>query len=99
MNVGSEEERVDLSSWPTVVKDETWLVHTPSVNSQFSIGHSLKTSGFTMRPKSAMVLCNKKNALVSSSSSSSTSSLSQSSLMFPVSMLAVAFGLGYLLEK
>jgi len=39
MNVGSEDERVNLmSSWPAAAKDETWVVHTPSVNSQFSIG-------------------------------------------------------------
>ncbi|CAH1738050.1 unnamed protein product [Aphis gossypii] len=99
MNVGSEEERVDLSGWPTLVNNETWLVHTPSVNSQYSIGHSLKTNGFTMRPKSAMVLCNRKNALVSSSSSSSTSSLYQSSLMFSVAMFVAAFGYSHMLAK
>ncbi|XP_025200461.1 maltase 2-like [Melanaphis sacchari] len=38
MNVGSEDEFVNLSDWPIAVKEETWLVHTPSLNSQFSIG-------------------------------------------------------------
>ncbi|KAL4097535.1 hypothetical protein QTP88_022295 [Uroleucon formosanum] len=97
LNVGSEEERVDLSSWPTLVKDETWLVHTPSVNSQYSIGYSLKTNGFTMRPKSAMVLCNKRHSLVLSSFSSATQSISSSSLVFPVAMFLVA--LGFLLKN
>ncbi|XP_026811817.1 maltase 2-like isoform X1 [Rhopalosiphum maidis] len=100
INVGSEEERVNLmSSWPTAAKDETWVVHTPSVNSQFSIGHSLKTSEFTMRPKSAMVLCNKRHSLVLSSSSSSTSSLSSSSLMYPIAMFVVALSYSYILVK
>ncbi|XP_001943317.1 maltase A1 isoform X1 [Acyrthosiphon pisum] len=87
MNVGSEDERVDLSNWPTLEKDQTWLVHTPSVNSQYSIGYSLKTNGFTLRPKSAMVLCNKRHP---SSSSSTTPSISPSSLVFPVAMFVVA---------
>jgi len=38
MNVGSEDEHVDLSSWPTADNEEPWVVHTPSVNSQYSIG-------------------------------------------------------------
>uniref|UniRef100_A0A2S2PDA4 Maltase 2 n=1 Tax=Schizaphis graminum TaxID=13262 RepID=A0A2S2PDA4_SCHGA len=100
MNVGSEDELVNLmSSWPTLAKDETWVVHTPSVNSQFSIGHSLKTSEFTMRPKSAMVLCNKRHSLVLSSSSSATSSLSSSSLMYPIAMILVALSYSYILVK
>ena len=38
MNVGSEDEHVDLSNWPTLKEDETWQVHTPRVNEQYSIG-------------------------------------------------------------
>lgn len=37
LNVGFEDESIDLSNLP-VIKDENWLVHTPSVNSQYSIG-------------------------------------------------------------
>lgn len=38
MNVGSEDELVDLSGWPAVGRDGTWLVHTSSVNSQHPAG-------------------------------------------------------------
>lgn len=37
MNVGSKDEHVDLSK-TTVIQDENWIVHTPSINSQHPIG-------------------------------------------------------------
>ncbi|CAI6343576.1 unnamed protein product [Macrosiphum euphorbiae] len=63
MNVGSEYEDVDLSNWPTLEKDEMWQVHTPSVNAQYLIGYSFKPYyQFTLKPKSAVVLFNKKSS-------------------------------------
>ncbi|CAI6374030.1 unnamed protein product [Macrosiphum euphorbiae] len=91
INVGSEDEHVDLSNWPTLEKDETWQVHTPSDNAQYSIGYSFETNGFTLRPKSAIVLCDKKELSSSSSSSSLPSkSISPSSLVCILEMLVPA---------
>ncbi|XP_050421275.1 maltase 2-like [Adelges cooleyi] len=58
LNVGSEDEQVDLSA--ISISDSTWLVHTPSVNSQYSTGDKIEANSFTMRPKSSLVLTNKK---------------------------------------
>ncbi|VVC30056.1 Glycoside hydrolase superfamily,Glycosyl hydrolase, family 13, catalytic domain [Cinara cedri] len=96
MNVGTEEERVDLSGLSTVNKQQTWIVHTPSINSQYSIGNILNSSGFTMRPKSALVLTNQnlqKNLSLSSSLAElSSSSAVSSALLYPSAMILVALG-------
>ncbi|XP_025411875.1 maltase 2-like [Sipha flava] len=55
LNVGSQYERVDLSSL-SIIKEENLMVHTSSVNSQYSIRDTLNTTNFEMRPKSALVL-------------------------------------------
>ncbi|XP_025411858.1 maltase 2-like [Sipha flava] len=72
INLGSGYETVDLSDLQ-VIKEQHVLVHTSSVNSEYSVGDTINKNGFKMRTKSALVLTTDKKVSTSSAASSVSS--------------------------